>query len=158
MDKTIMPLNPKTIPASPDPEAAVVTSLNIHPGVRLVDASTVQAKHGCDSAEVLHMVDSGDYIWAFDFSTRGSKTRRIRFLVDEVINPKAVQDIGLDAAIDRILPPYFPKLKPGSICQRFLISRSTWMRLRQDLHLKSGKVLREPLAEFLRSRWMGDGK
>ena len=104
------------------------------------------------------MVDSGDYIWAFDFSTRGSKTRRIRFLVDEVINPKAVQDIGLDAAIDRILPPYFPKLKPGSICQRFLISRSTWMRLRQDLHLKSGKVLREPLAEFLRSRWMGDGK
>jgi hypothetical protein len=134
------------------------TGLKIHPSVRLVDASTVQAKHGCDPIAVTHMIESGDYIWVFDLSTRRAKTRRIRFLVDEVINPKTVANIDLDMVINRILPPYHPKFKPGLICQRFFISRTTWMRLRQDLHLKSGKVPRGPLVKFLRSRWIGDGR
>ena len=143
-------------PASRD--IATENKIAVSPRVCLADLFTVRVKHGCDGDAVSQMIETGQYIWVFNLARPGGSVRKLRFLLDEVTNPQSVRGLDLDAVLNRILPAARASFPPGEICLRFLISRPTWMRLRHELKLGLGNAPRKPLVEYLRSRWIGDGK
>ena len=140
---------------TPAPALPAQRSLPISPRVCLVDLNAARARLGCDAGKVLAGVESGKFLWVFNFNGQGAKVRELRFWVDELTDPEAVEGMQLPEVIDRILPPTRAWFPTGEVCLRFLISRPGWQRIRHQLGRPTGKVSRQPLVDFLQARWTG---
>ncbi len=146
---------PENQPTSASNGASPRRSLPVSSRVCLVPVAAVRAATGCTADEVTAEVESGKYLWVFDFNRREGTRRDLRFWVGELADQPAAAALQLDNVISEILPPRRASYPTGEICHRFLISRSKWMQLRHWLNLPAGSAPREPLAAWLKCQWVG---
>lgn len=125
--------------------------------VRLVGLEVVEAMRGCHIDKISKELESGSYLWTWDFSMRTNGRRReLRFWIGELPNPKAVAECSLEGVIAEILPPTRTVFPCGDLTVRFAMSRQMLMNFRRALGVKAtGAIYRGPLVEFLRRRWLG---
>jgi len=126
-----------------------------------LDINGVRAARGCSADKVNALVDSGDLLWVFDLGKRRGKKhlRELRFWCPEIVEAGQVAKLDLADVILRILPIGRQSFNGSELCQWFLISRATVKRIGREIGgtVKNGLlyVQREPLADFLRRRWIG---
>lgn len=132
--------------------------MGFSPRVCLAAVGTVRAVHGCTAETVFQFVESGEYLWVWDFSQGKGSIRNLKFWFDELAAVPDVRKLSLEEVIDCILPHRRAWFAPGEVCRRFSMDRKSLMRLRSELGLPVGNVSREPLAQFLRDRWIGAEK
>jgi hypothetical protein len=130
----------------------------VSPRVCLVPLATVRAMHGYTAEEVAEVVESGKYLWVWDFSRGRGRNRCLRFWFDELSGSSQIRELELADVIALVLPKTRAWFAPGEVCRRFTIDRTGLMHLRRALALKTGNVRREPLAKYLASRWIGGGQ
>ncbi len=131
----------------------------VSPRVSLLTLSTVRALRGCVTDKIKREVDSGKFLWVFDFSLSknapDSRSHALRFWVTDVADREMARNLSVDEVIARILPPARPSFHPGELCLRFSINRVTLFRMRRRWGCGCGSVKRKPLVAFLKSRWLG---
>ena len=135
--------------------------IEISPRTVFLDTNGVRAARGWSADHVNAAIDSGDLLWVFDLSCgRGKKhLRELRFWFPEIVNSKAVAKLELAEVILKILPWSRTTFNSSELCQWFLLSRPTMMRIGREL---SGfqknrmlRVQRAPLANYLKKHWIG---
>ena len=133
--------------------------VGVSPRVSLLTLSTVRALRGCVTEKIKQEVDSGEYLWVFDFSLSkhapDSRSHALRFWVSDVANRHLARQLSVDEVVSRILPPARAAFHPDELCLRFSINRVTLFRMRRRLGCGRGAVKRKPLVGFLKSRWLG---
>ncbi|HEY1662152.1 MAG TPA: hypothetical protein VGI03_07015 [Verrucomicrobiae bacterium] len=134
--------------------------IGVSPRVCLLTLSTVRALRGCVTEKIKHEVDSGKFIWVFDFSLSvnapDSRSQALRFWVVDVAESDGVKDLKVDDVVDQIIPPTCPSFSSEDLCLRFSVNRVTLFRLSRCWGCDRGRMKREVLAGFLKSRWLGE--
>jgi hypothetical protein len=153
------------VPHSGFPEGTRHASLPVSHRTIFLDVNGVRAARGISADKVNELVEVGKLLWVFNMGRMQSNKaiRNLRFWLPEVVNPSGATSFQLEEVISKILPVSRQTFSGGEICQWFLVSRPTVMRLSAECHgVKSKRVLsvaRTSLASYLQRRWIGaDGK
>jgi hypothetical protein len=140
-------------------EAAPDHRIGVSPRGCLLTLSTVRALRGCVTEKIKNEVESGKYLWVFDFSLSveapDSRSQALRFWVADIAESSGVKNLSVDAVVNQILPPLCAAFPSEDFCLRFSLNRATLFRSRKLLGYSRGRVKREILAGFLKSRWLG---
>ncbi|HTR40117.1 MAG TPA: hypothetical protein VMH87_00690 [Pseudomonadales bacterium] len=128
--------------------------------VYLINAATISALTGCGIFEIKKHVESGELLWAFNFSfsqnSAEPRVHALRFWVEELAKPVAVKDFTVEQVVQKVLGTMQANFSPGDICRRFCISKVQLGQIRRKWDLPLGKIRRESLADFLKARWTGN--
>jgi hypothetical protein len=127
-----------------------------------LDVNGVRSSRGISADKVNELVETGGLLWVFDLGLSKSQKpiRTLRFWAQEIIEPAGVDFLPLGEVIAKILPARREAFSGSEIGQIFMVSRPTVKRLGAALQGKISikrvlTVEREPLADFLRRRWVG---
>lgn len=127
--------------------------------VFFLNVASVAALLGWNRPKIKKSVDSGLFLWTFNFSfaTNAGEPRLngLRWWVGELAEPKAVREFTLERVIQEILGTTRFNFEPGDICRRFQISKVQLGKVREELNAPLGKIKRPDLVEFLEKRWTG---
>jgi hypothetical protein len=133
--------------------------IGVNPRVCLLTLSTVRALRGCVTEKIKREVESGKFLWVFDFSLSenapDSRSQALRFWVADVAEGDGVKDLTVEDVVNQILPLARGSFPSDDVCLRFSVNRATLFRLRKIFGCGLGRVNREILAGFLKTRWLG---
>lgn len=107
------------------------------------------------------MVDRGDLVAVFDFSTGDRRRRLLRFLAAELEKPGAYRKAAINQLIVELLPQTRTQLSAREIAQWFSLERvQVWLLVRKKELAGSVKnhtlwITRASCEQFLRRRWCG---
>ncbi|HEY3761897.1 MAG TPA: hypothetical protein VGN23_09130 [Verrucomicrobiae bacterium] len=136
--------------------------IGVNPRVCLLTLSTVRALRGCVTEKIKSEVESGQYLWVFDLSLSinapDSRSQALRFWVADIAEGLGVKNLPVDAVVNQILPASYASFHSEDLCTRFSVNRTLLCRLRKRWGSGRGRVKREILADFLKSRWLGPPK
>lgn len=117
-------------------------------------------------AQVLAMVDDGQLLHVFDFASRGSLRRELRFTTEELVNSKAVANLSLNQLLAQLLPNR-TRFRSGELTQMLSLSfqHLHTLKFSGDLPARTepsnspaGRVTwvqSEDIRRFLADRWLG---
>lgn len=89
-------------------QSAESSALAVNPRVSLLTLYTVRALRGTNTEAVKRDVESGKYLWVFDFSISknapDSRSAALRFWFIELLQQPGVRDLSLENVVGQILP------------------------------------------------------
>jgi hypothetical protein len=150
-----------SVPQSGFPEETRHASLPVSHRTIFLDVNGVRAARGISADKVNELVEAGGLLWVFNMGRRQKDKgiRNLRFWLPEIVNPSGMTSFKLEEVISKILPASRPAFSGSEICQWFLVSRPTVMRLgvecRGVVSKQALTVARPSLVSYLQRRWIG---
>lgn len=142
--------------------------INQHPWsafcVELIDISGVLALTNLSYDKIHHLVKGRGHShpgfqWVWNFATKSSGERCLRFWRREVEDASTVSQLSMDDVLPRILPLGRQTFQAGQVKNLFSLNPTLLMRLRGQLggRLRPGGSVftRIGLERFLSARWVG---